>query len=143
MRRAEYGHIEQIVSIEAASFPDPWSRASFLSELDGQGTHFFVAERKDALLGYCIFRSILDEGEIFNIAVAPEYRGQGIGEAMVNKIIELGQAEGLSTIYLEVRAGNLPAKWLYVKMGFRAVGIRRGYYLSPKEDAIIMAYKFQ
>ena len=79
-------------------------------------------------------------GEVYitNVAVSPEYRGQGMGAMLVGFLKEYSKAENADFITLEVRKSNSVAISLYDKMGFKVVGERKGFYENPKEDAILM-----
>ena len=92
----------------------------------------------DAVVGYAAVSSVLDEGSLDNIAVAPEYRRRGVGEALLQEIIRRSRERELAFLYLEVRAGNEAAIALYKKHGFVPVGCRKNYYEKPREDAILM-----
>ena len=81
-----------------------------------------------------------DEGEISTIAVAPEFRGQGVADIMFAALKETAPKLGLATLYLDVRVSNTPARRLYEKQGFVEDGIRRRFYREPVEDAILMHY---
>lgn len=140
--RAEPRHLSSIMEIERSSFSDPWSRAFFQSFIESHGVQFNVAVRDDRVVGFCVLRAVLDMGEIYNIAVVLEGRGQGIGTALLRSSIKCGEELGLKKIFLEVRRGNAKAILLYERMGFCAAGIRHGYYTSPKEDAITMIYEY-
>ena len=83
----------------------------------------------------------LDEGEITNVAVDEAYRGQHIGTRLMEQLLEEGWRGGLESIVLEVRVSNAPAIHLYEKMGFENLGVRKGFYDLPKEDAYIMRKK--
>ena len=85
---------------------------------------------------------VLDEGYISNVAVSPEYRRQGIADALIERLCIICRGLELSFVTLEVRAGNMPAIALYEKHGFHRVGLRRNYYERPREDALIMTKFF-
>ena len=93
-----------------------------------------------------LFRSVgivLDEGHLWHITVDPIHQGKRFGKYLLEQVLALGETHNLSTIFLEVRAGNTPARGLYDRMGFNQIGIRRGYYpcnINGHEDAIVMAY---
>lgn len=124
-----------IAALEARCFPaDPWPVETILSKIN----EFFLALEGDEILGYLCLSHVLDEGSIDNIAVSPEQRRRGVAEALVAAAGEEARRLGLAFITLEVRAGNEPAIRLYEKQGFTQVGLRRGYYEKPKEDAILM-----
>lgn len=90
------------------------------------------------LLGYVFFSRVLDEGSVDNIAVLPAARRRGAASALLNAAHRWGQERGVRIFFLEVRASNGGAAALYQKMGYQEAGRRRNYYLSPREDAIIM-----
>ena len=128
-------HVPAIAAMEARCFPaDPWPE-DMIARLYPR---FIVATEGDELVGYGVLSSILDEGSLDNIAVAPEHRREGIGEALLAQIIRRGREKELAFITLEVRAGNAPARALYEKHGFFPVGRRKNYYEKPREDAILM-----
>ena len=135
IRHALSGDIPCVAEAEKLCFPeDPWPEALFSRSAD----KLTVAAEGESILGYIVFSSVLDEGSIDNIAVAPGYRRRGVADALISNAIEKAQEAGLSVIYLEVRASNAPAIALYKKHGFREVGRRRSYYEKPREDAILM-----
>ena len=85
---------------------------------------------------------MLDEGYINNVAVRPDCRRMGIATALLEALRRQGLEKGLSFLTLEVRESNRGARALYAGLGFAEAGQRRGYYLHPKEDAIIMTLEF-
>ena len=124
-------------------FPaDPWSRELFRTALKNPLVCTLLALGEDgAVLGYAVLSTVLDEGNLDNIAVAPEARRQGVADALLSALTGFGR-EHLSTLMLEVRASNAPAIALYEKHGFAAVGRRKNYYKEPQEDAILMTLNF-
>lgn len=90
------------------------------------------------MAGYCVCYQSFEEGEITNVAVKKELRGQGIAGKLLEKLGSYGRERGLERYILEVRAGNEPAIHLYERSGFTRVGIRKGFYEQPVEDAVIM-----
>lgn len=132
-------HLEQVEEIEKACFPDPWSRKIFEEALAEPNTTNLVALGADrTVLGYMSFTAILDEGDVNNIAVRLDCRGQGVASSLMEAFLRYGQEHGLSFLLLEVRPSNRSAVALYEKFGYIEVGRRKNYYLAPKEDAIIM-----
>ncbi len=81
---------------------------------------------------------IIDECHITNIAVHPYYRRLGIGNILMNEIIEICKKYNITGITLEVRESNTAAKSLYYKYGFKDSGIRKGYYADNNENALLM-----
>ena len=101
-------------------------------------SHFLVATVDGNVAGYMGLQIFGGEGYVTNVAVLPEYRKQGIAEALIRKQMK----NEMSFITLEVRESNLPAISLYTKYGFKNVGIRPNFYSAPIENAIIMTYEF-
>ncbi len=95
-------------------------------------------EHIDNIAGYCVLRLLGPEAEVENICVSDGIRRKGIGEALLQHMINIAKDKKAANVYLEVRAANEPAKSLYTKMGFESSYIRKGYYRDPVDDAIIM-----
>jgi len=133
------GHLDQVLKIERVSFPTPWSREAFLSELlQNSLAHYFTCFCGDELIGYGGMWIIVDEAHITNVAVHPDYRGQRVGEIIMLHLMAQAMERGAYKMTLEVRPSNLSAQNLYNRLGFEAVGRRKGYYTDTHEDAIIM-----
>ncbi|HHV63680.1 MAG TPA: ribosomal protein S18-alanine N-acetyltransferase [Peptococcaceae bacterium] len=131
--------IPTIVAIEEASFPNPWSQASFVSELrDNYLARYYCLEVEGKIIGYMGLWIIMGEAHITNIAIWPGYRGQGWGEYLLKNVMQQMSSVGVLRITLEVRVSNTPAQNLYRKLGFKPAGIRKRYYTDNQEDAIIM-----
>ncbi len=136
-------HLPAVAELERICFPaDPWSEALFRAALENPGAAILLALGEDgAPLGYAVLSTVLDEGNLDNIAVAPAYRRQGVADALLSVVTGFGR-EHLSRLMLEVRASNAPAIALYEKYGFAAVGRRKNYYDAPREDAVLMTLVF-
>lgn len=137
--------VEEVVEIEKLSFSTPWSKFAFISEIYNQSISFpFIIEdsKNNKIIGYVIYWVIGDEAHINNIALHPDYRGKGIGEFVLRKVLELIKRAGAKSVSLEVRPSNIPARKLYRKLGFQLRAIRKDYYINPKEDALILVKKF-
>lgn len=124
--------------LDAQIFSMPWSEYGFLSSLLSEDTLYLTVRAGGRLIGYCGLLQSFDEADITNVAVAEEYRGQGIGCAMLTELMQRGSARGIERFTLEVRVSNLAARSLYRKLGFVSVGIRKNFYEKPREDADIM-----
>ena len=136
-------HIPQVEEIDRTCFPDPWSRKLLEDLLREERAISLAAVDKDgAVLGYVSLSWVLDEGYINNVAVRPDCRRRGIAKALLETLQRQGAARGLSLLTLEVRESNRGARALYSGLGFAEVGLRRGYYFHPREDAIIMTLEF-
>lgn len=137
--KAKKEHLEKVLDIEKKSFTMPWSRDSFIGELAARESHFTISTIDGGeITGFCILRVFEDEAELFNIAVAPQYRRGHIAESLLREALDHAAQNGVSAVFLEVRASNTAAQKLYEKMGFRNIGVRRGYYDFPTEDAVLM-----
>ena len=140
--------VPDVVGIERRSFSDPWSADAFHEALRNPRVHFACARAAaevtqggaGRVLGYVVAWFVLDEGEIANLAVAPETRGRGVGSALLDAALAEAGRRSAKTIYLEVRASNGQARALYDSRGFVEVGRRRGYYRRPVEDAVILRH---
>lgn len=135
---AEKRHLDALVDLEQQCFSVPWTRGQLEAELPDEHHEFLVAESGDRVLGYIGMMFVLDEGYISNVAVAPEFRRQGLASALIRALIDSAAELSLSFVTLEVRESNAPAIALYEGFGFRPVGRRKNYYDAPKEDAILM-----
>ena len=135
-------HIEAIAELERLCFRDPWSINSILSELNNPLSTWIVAVNNGVLCGYVGSQSVLDGADMMNIAVHPDYRNQGIGTALVEKLIIALREQKVLSLCLEVRVSNENAIRLYKKLDFQIIGKRPGYYRNPREDAYIMRKEF-
>jgi ribosomal-protein-alanine N-acetyltransferase len=139
IRRARPEDIEQVYALEKKCFPTPWSRADILRDLSENPLAFYVvAERNEDIVGYAGLWTVLDEGHITNIAVAPEERRGGIALMLLSELFRAAKERGVSRYTLEVRQSNAIAIHLYQKLGFQVAGYRKGYYADNNEDAAIM-----
>ena len=139
--RFEAAHLPEALDIERASFSEPWSAESFSRLfLPGTATSYALAclSPDGRLAAYGGVQYILDEAEILNIATSPDFRRLGLGRALMTGFDDFFASRGITRVFLEVRASNDPAHSLYLGCGYRDVGVRKNYYTSPTEDAIIM-----
>lgn len=132
-------HLDQVLDIERASFPTPWSRQSFLGELlHNNVAYYFGCISDEKMIGYAGMWIIIDEAHITNVAVHPNHRGQKIGHILMLHLMAQALERGVHKMTLEVRPSNIYAQKLYTCLGFEGVGRRKGYYSDNNEDAIIM-----
>ena len=138
MRRED---LPAVLDIERRSFAQPWSRAFFEKELATPFARLVVAVEeavpRSEVIGYTCRWRVTDEVHLLNVAVHPERRGLGHGRALVAGVVGEAETARARVVYLEVRAGNVIARRLYRQLGFRDLGVRRGYY-GPGQDAIVM-----
>lgn len=131
--------VDSVTAIDHACFAVPWSRASFVDEMNNKLALYFVAKYEGKDVGYCGFWNVSGEGDIMNIAVLPEYRRLGIASRMIEEMARCAITLGISVLTLEVRESNYAAQGLYEKYGFKKLGVRKRYYSDNREDAWIMA----
>jgi ribosomal-protein-alanine N-acetyltransferase len=131
--------IAAVCEIEQEAFPTPWTPGAFHNELtNNQFAHYMIMDCGGDVAGYAGMWIIVDEAHITNIAVKKKYRGKKLGERLLTELKKTASFLGAVRMTLEVRASNYVAQNLYEKLGFRSVGVRRGYYTDNREDAIIM-----
>jgi ribosomal-protein-alanine N-acetyltransferase len=139
LRKLELRDLDAIERIEKASYPTPWSRSMFVSELAKPSSLSLGAVRVEGeLAGYLILSRYVDAWHVMNVAVASGYRRQGIASALLERLFDVTRDDARRGYTLEVRASNAAAIRLYERFGFRSHGVRPGYYTDNREDAVIM-----
>ena len=139
IRQAKLYDVPAMARIERDSFGSPWSAEEITKDVTACGNVYVaVAEYGGEKAGYGEIRNVAGEAQIYNIAIAPEFRREGIGEALLRHMIAKAEEDGCVLVTLEVRGGNDAAMALYHKLGFREVGRRKGYYAKGGEDAVLM-----
>lgn len=134
IRPFEKKYLDDVYEIEKICFSNPWSKEDLERQIDTQTSHFLVAEVDGRAVGYMGLQIFAGEGYVTNVAVLPEYRGQGIAKALIAEQMK----NDMEFITLEVRESNTPAIHLYKKSGFETVGVRPDFYVNPTENAVIM-----
>lgn len=127
-----------VMEIEKEAYPEPWTVGMFREEMRSTRSFFYLAFAGENLVGYSGFWLVLDEAHITSVTVAQPFRGYGYGREQLQHLLATGEEHGVHTYTLEVRVSNHRARQLYESAGFRAVGVRKGYYSSTREDAIVM-----
>lgn len=143
IRKMTDREVPQVAELEKLCFAMPWSEKSVAGELDNPLALWLVAMEGDRLAGYVGSQTMMDETDMMNLAVAPQFRRQGVGETLVNALVASLKELGSRCLTLEVRDSNGPARALYAKLGFVEVGRRRGYYRDPREDALILRKEWE
>lgn len=131
---------ERLYEIEQQAHLVPWS---FGTLKNNQGDRYLNLKliENNQIIGFAICQTVLDEATLFNIAILPNYQGCGFGKLLLGKLIFQLKEKGVQTLWLEVRESN-PARFLYEKVGFNEVDIRKNYYPKPsggRENAVVMA----
>ena len=132
--------LPQIQRIEQQSFSVPWMEQMLRMQLQPDSHVFLTAEAEGAVVGYIGMMYVLDEGYLSNVAVDESCRRQGIGSALIEELLQRAKQRELAFVTLEVRESNEAARRLYAKHGFVPVGLRKGYYEAPRENAVLMTY---
>lgn len=139
VRDARPADLDAIAELERVSFPIPWKREFFASEV-GVPHRFnrVVRARDGSLAGYVFCAFAGGEIHVNKIAVDPACRRQGIAHLLMREVLDLSERIAAEEIYLEVRPSNVPARTFYLSIGFHEVGRRPGYY-ADGEDALVMS----
>lgn len=132
-----------VLDIETAAFEFPWTEDDFIRCLRGRNTIGLVAEVDDLVMGYTIYELFDKRLDLLNIAVEPMFQRDGIGSAMVRKLIGKLSPQRRTRILTEVREGNLPAHQFFKAMGFRAVRVLRKFFDHVDEDAYLFQYRMK
>ena len=138
IRRMVEADIDAVAAVEAATFPTPWSRDAFASEMRNVAARYLVAELDGRVIGFAGAWVILDESHVTNIAVLEPFRGRGIGRLLTAGLLQYLANLGAAYATLEVRRSNEVAQRLYESLGFVRLGVRKKYYEDNGEDALIM-----
>ena len=131
-------HVAQVAALEKLCFRDPWSENSVASELNNPLSLWLVAMDEERVAGYVGSQTVMEESDMMNVAVHPDYRKQGIATALIVGLVEELRKRGSHCLTLEVRAYNEMAISVYRKLDFQEVGRRKNYYRNPREDALIL-----
>lgn len=134
----DLSHVQAVAHLEAACFHDPWSLNAITSEVSNPLSLWLAALDGERVVGYIGSQSVIDQADIMNIAVDPDYRRRGVARRLIVALETRLKQRGVEGLLLEVRVSNEPARMLYEQLGFAVVGRRPGYYSRPKEDALIM-----
>ena len=139
IKLATVSDAESISAAEEAVFSDPWSVSGVAHFCDCSSAFVLCSKDENGKLsGYAIGSFAAGEGELFRIAVLPEYRGKGLGKALISEFINKMRSRNVFTVFLEVRISNNTAINLYESSGFERYTVRRNYYKLPTEDALMM-----
>ena len=144
VRAAVADDLAGVVALERAVAEAPhWAEREYAEIVEGGGIRrcLFVAEVAGALAGFAVGKVVADLGELESVAVRADVRRSGTGWALCSAVVEWCRAHGAKALELEVRAASAGALALYERLGFERVGLRRGYYREPVDDAVLMRLK--
>lgn len=129
---------EAAARMESECFGEEITAEALARFADAPANHYFCAVGADGdLLGYGGISLVADEAEIITVAVASRYRRRGIARCLMEYMLRLAE-DARASVYLEVRESNIPARKLYAALGFAETGVRKNYYTSPRENAVLM-----
>ena len=132
----------EIAELERLCFSLPWSETSLRILCSEGGVGFAVCDTESGrAVAYGGMLTVLDEAQITNIAVHPDYRRIGLGKRILRRLLGCCGERGITSCSLEVRESNSAARALYSGEGFSEVGRRKNFYSAPREDAVIMIWK--
>ena len=132
-------HLRSVIRIEQQVYPRPWSIGLFMSEIGYRGSRVYVVSRVgNTVVGYGGVMLVTEDGHITTLAVDPAWHRQRLGTRLLHALATAAIERGARNLTLEVRASNHGAQELYRAFGFAPAGIRKGYYVETKEDAIVM-----
>ena len=134
----EKNELSAIAEIENLSINPPWSYKAICDFSEYDTNRIITAKVDGVVAGYITYSVIIDEVQIANVAVHPDFRRKGIAEKLLRFLIDEAKESNMFVITLEVRDSNIPAIKLYEKCDFSNVGVRKNYYKNPVEDAILM-----
>jgi len=144
VRRATRADLLAVFRIEEAVFQQPWPYSAFERQLGTPG--FLVAEASDpgaAVAGYVVADEVPGHGRplghVKNLAVRSEYRGRGLGKALLSRGMAALASQGARSVKLEVREGNDAARGLYEAFGFEYVRTLPGYYADGEDAYVLVA----
>lgn len=140
LRRMRWWDVRAVLEIERAVFHDPWTEATFWSELAGVPLirHYVVAESAGHVVGYAGLFATRHQADVQTVAAAADQQGRGLGALLLRELLTEADRRGAGEVLLEVRADNEPAQRLYARFGFERIAVRRGYYQPDRVDALVM-----
>jgi ribosomal-protein-alanine N-acetyltransferase len=132
--------LDEVAALEASSFSNPWSRDMLARELQHANIARVYVMRDNAgrLIAFCGCWFVADELHINTLAVKHDERRRGHATRLLRFVFKEALAEGVRGATLEVRRSNDAALKLYERLGFAVRGVRRGYYVKPEEDALVL-----
>ncbi|HQT99587.1 MAG TPA: ribosomal protein S18-alanine N-acetyltransferase [Acidimicrobiales bacterium] len=139
IRAAERRDVNELLKLEVAQFPEPWTRTMLLDEIENTETRrYSVAVEHDVIVGYLGLMFILEDVHVNTLGTLPGHEGRGVATSLLHEGLDAARLRGATRATLEVAASNARAQALYFRFGFQPVGVRRNYYERTGEDALVL-----
>jgi [ribosomal protein S18]-alanine N-acetyltransferase len=139
IRGAERRDVPELMALEVAQFPEPWTRTMLLDEITNEETRrYTVAIEDEKIIGYLGIMYVMDELHVNTLGTLPGHEGRGVATALMKEAWAVAKAQGVRRATLEVAVSNTRAQELYRRFGFSPVGVRKNYYERTHEDALIL-----
>jgi ribosomal-protein-alanine N-acetyltransferase len=139
IRTAERRDVGELLAIEEAQFPEPWTRGMLLDEMANVATRrYTVAVEDQRIVGYLGVMYVMDELHVNTVGVLPGHEGRGIASSLLDDAWAEARARGVLRATLEVAVSNTRAQRLYYRYGFKPVGVRKNYSERTNEDALVL-----
>jgi ribosomal-protein-alanine N-acetyltransferase len=139
LRLAHRRDVGELLVLEQAQFPEPWTRGMLLDEiLNIKTRRYTVAVQDKLIVGYLGVMFVLDELHVNTIGTLPGHEGRGIASSLMDDAWHDAQLRGIKRATLEVATSNTRAQKFYYRYGFKPVGVRKNYYERTSEDALVL-----
>lgn len=137
IRSAERKDADTLAALAENTLREAWTAGGFADAIEDKSFFVYICENESEPIGYCVFSVAGDEAELLLIGVLNEHRRLGAGEALFKRLLSDAGDTGAGRLYLEVRSSNEAAIGFYIKQGMEELGIRKGFYREPVEDALV------
>ena len=139
IRVGERRDVRELLVIEEAQFPEPWTKGMLLDELSNIATRrYTVAVEDQHVVGYLGVMFVMDELHVNTLGTLPDREGRGVATSLMDEAWADARLRGVARATLEVAVSNTRAQQLYYRYGFRPVGVRKNYYERSHEDALVL-----
>ena len=139
IRVAERRDVGELLVIEEAQFPEPWTKGMLLDELSNTTSRrYTVAVEDQRVVGYLGIMFVMDELHVNTLGTLPDREGRGVATSLMDEAWADARLRGVARATLEVAVSNTRAQQLYYRYGFRPVGVRKNYYERTHEDALVL-----
>jgi len=133
--------LDAVLAVENSVYEFPWTRGNFIDSLAAGYAARLLRAPDGAPCAYVVAMAGVQEMHLLNLTVAPAWQGRGLARALLDGLVADCRAAGAAWLWLEVRQSNRRAQFIYEQFGFRACGLRKGYYPAAqgrREDAVVM-----